>query len=207
MADPEQFTPKGKLVLYTGELVELYNQRNHRQVHEIYGMIELEKMCASIVENPRNLGVYRIIEISSILCSAHMIPRDQDKVIFYINNYINWDQYNQLYDPDWIEKGIKNVDAVAYKLGLALPRAINQRLEVAREEKRKKEEIVKRWKTEAMVAKHQQAKREISSFIEEEENYESDTKDKTDLDQANDDKNQLQLWEEEVEESYKRRLN
>ncbi len=54
-------------------------------------MIELEKMRASIAENLYNLGAYRIIEISSLLRSAHVMPRDQDKVVFYVNNYIDWD--------------------------------------------------------------------------------------------------------------------
>ncbi len=54
-------------------------------------MIELEKIYASIVENLYNFGAYRIIEISLVLRSAHVAPRDQDKVVFYVNNYINWD--------------------------------------------------------------------------------------------------------------------
>ncbi len=100
VADPEWFTPKSKLVTYTEVLVELYNWRNHGQIHEIYGMIKLEKMRVSITENSHNLGAYWIIEISSILRSAHVVPRDQDNLVFYINNYIEWDQFNQLYDPD-----------------------------------------------------------------------------------------------------------
>ncbi len=56
-------------------------------------------MRALIAENSCNLGAHRIIEISSILCSAHVVPKDQDKVVFYVNNYIDWDQFNQLYDP------------------------------------------------------------------------------------------------------------
>ncbi len=57
-------------------------------------MIELEKMRASIAKNLGNLGAHRIIGISSILRSAHVVPRDQDKVVFYVNNYIDWDQFN-----------------------------------------------------------------------------------------------------------------
>ncbi len=53
--------------------------------------------------------------------------------------------------------------------------------------------MVERRKTEAMAAKHQRARGGISSSSEEEENYESDIEDETDLDQANDDKNPLQL--------------
>ena len=55
-------------------------------------------MRALIAKKPCNLGVYWIIEISLILYSTHFIPKDQDKFVFYVNNYINWDQFNQLYD-------------------------------------------------------------------------------------------------------------
>ena len=89
MADPKRFTPKGKPVIYTGAFVELYNWKNGGQVHKIYKMIEFEKMRASTMENPRNLGAHRIIEISSVLRSAHMVLRDQDKFVFYVNNYID----------------------------------------------------------------------------------------------------------------------
>ena len=64
--------------------------------------------------------------------------------VFYINNYIDWDQFNQLYDPDWMDKGIKNADAVSHKLGPALTRATNNRLEVAGKNRQKREEIIKR---------------------------------------------------------------
>ncbi len=100
IADPERSTPKGKRVTYIETLVKFYNWTNCRQVHEIYRMIELEKICISIAENPRNLGIYRIIKISLVLCSAYVVSRDQDKVMFYVNNYIDWDQFNQLYDPE-----------------------------------------------------------------------------------------------------------
>ncbi len=89
MADPERFIPKSKPVTYTGALVELYNWRNRRKVHEIHGMIELEKMRALIAENLYNFGAHPIIEISSVLRNAHVIPRNQNKVMFYINNYID----------------------------------------------------------------------------------------------------------------------
>lgn len=52
-----------------------------------------------------------------------------------------------------MKKGIKNADAVAHKLGPALTRATNHRLEVAREKEQKKGEIVERRKAEAMAAK------------------------------------------------------
>ena len=38
--------------------------------------------------------------------STYVILKDQDRMIFYVNNYIDWDQFNQLYDADWFNKSI-----------------------------------------------------------------------------------------------------
>ena len=86
VADSKRFIPKSKPVTYTVALVELCNRKNRWQVHKIHGMVELEKMPASIAKNPHNLGAHRIIEISLVLRSAHVVPKDQDKVLFYVNN-------------------------------------------------------------------------------------------------------------------------
>ena len=32
-----------------------------------------------------------MIEISLVLHSAHVAPKDQNKFVFYVNNYIDWD--------------------------------------------------------------------------------------------------------------------
>ncbi len=92
-----------------------------------------------------------------------------------------------------MEKDVRNADTVAHKLRLALTKVINQKLEVAKEERRKREKIVERRKIEAMAVKHRGARGGISLSNKEEENYESDIGDKTDSNQANNDKNQLQL--------------
>ena len=182
VADPERFTAKGKPITYTGAFVELYKWRNRGQVHEIHGMVELDKWHASTAENPRNLGAHRIIEVFLVLRSAHVVPRDQDRMVFYVNNYIDWDQFNQLYDADQFNKGIRNADAVARKLGPALIKATNLRFEVAQEQIQKKHKIVERQKVEAAATKQQRDRGGISSSNEDDDNYYSDTDD-TDPDQ------------------------
>lgn len=59
-----------------------------------------------MAENLYNLDIYYIIEISWILYSIYVIPKDQDRFVFYVNNYINWDQFNQLYNVYWFNKSI-----------------------------------------------------------------------------------------------------
>ena len=42
-----------------------------------------------IAKNLRNVDTFQIIEILTVLYSIHMVPKNQDKVVFYVNNYIN----------------------------------------------------------------------------------------------------------------------
>ena len=182
VADPERFTAKSKPITYTGAFVKRYKQRNRGQVHEIHGMVELDKWHALMAENPRNLGAHCIIEVSLVLRNTHVVPRDQDRMIFYINNQIDWNQFNQLYDADQFNKGIRNADAVARKLRPASIKTTNLRLEVAKKEVQKKHEVVERRKAEAAAAKQQRDRRGISSSNEDDDNYYSDTDD-TDPDQ------------------------
>ena len=53
--------------------------------------------------------------------------------------------------------------------------------------------MVERRKTKTMAARRQRAKRGINLSNKEKKNYESNTKDETDPDQAGNDKNPLQL--------------
>ena len=139
-------------------------------------------MHALTAKNLYNVGAHQIIEISSILYSAHIFPKDQDKFVFYINNYIHWDQFNQLYNPDWMEKSIRNADVITRKLKLASTRATNDRLEAAKKKKQKKEEMIERRKAKAMAAKQRRVRGEMSLSSEKEDK--SDTGDNTDPDQA-----------------------
>lgn len=74
-----------------------------------------------------------------------------------------------------------------------MTRATNYRLEVVREEKWKREKILEKQKIEVIAAKWQRVREGINLFSEEKKIYESDTKDKIDLDKV-DDEYLLQLW-------------
>ena len=91
MADPKRFILKDKLVTYIGAFVELYIWKNGRQVYDIHRMIEVKKMRALTIKNSGNLNAHQIIEISLVLHITHMFPKNQDKFMFYINSYIDWD--------------------------------------------------------------------------------------------------------------------
>ena len=50
--------------------------------------------------------------MSTILRSAHIIPTDNTG-IYYVNNYVDWDQYNTIFDPDFLTNGIRDADRIA----------------------------------------------------------------------------------------------
>ncbi len=194
VADPEQFTDKSKPITYIAAFVKLYNWRNSEQVHEIYGMVKFEKMRTSTAKHPRNLGAYHIIEISSILRSVYIIPRNKERIMFYINNYIDWDQFNQLYAPNWLEKGLQNADTVAQKLTPASIKATDLRRDAVRQ----KQKVVDRQKLEAIARKRRRDRGGSSLSIEDNGYYDNETS--TDSDQENglnplgDDWNWKSLW-------------
>lgn len=64
-------------------------------------MVKLEKYPIPKVENYLKLGDQQFYKIFEILQSTHVVPRDTESNNFYLNNYIGWDQFNQLYNPEW----------------------------------------------------------------------------------------------------------
>ena len=61
-----------------------------------------------------------------------------------------------------MDKGIRDVDAIARKLEQALTKVINHGWKVFKEERQKKEEMMKRQKTKVRAAKRQRTIRGIS---------------------------------------------
>ncbi len=84
--------------MYTGTFVEIYNWYYKRLVHETHGMVELEKYQISRAKNPLNQGGQQFYKISEVLQRAHVVPRDIKHNTSYLHKYIDWDQFNQLYD-------------------------------------------------------------------------------------------------------------
>ncbi len=120
-------------------------------------------------KHPRNLGLHYIIKISSILHDAHIIPRNQERIVFYVNNYIDWNQFNQLYALNWLENGIQNADAIAWKFTPASTKATNLR----KKETRKKREVVDQQKVEAIAEKQQRDGERSSLSIKDDRYYDN----------------------------------
>ncbi len=118
VADLQQLDQKEKPIMYIRAFVKIYNWHYRGQIYETYGMVELEKYPISKAKNPLNLGSQQFYKISKILQSAYVVPRDTEGNISYLNNYINKDLFNQLYDPEWQTKRTRFANIIVQNLML-----------------------------------------------------------------------------------------
>lgn len=102
--DPTRQGARGKAARHTGALVELFEWRRGGLVHETHGMFEVARQCPRASKNPRALGAMRFYEIPTIIHCAHLVPKDAGNSVYYVNNWINWEAYNTIYDPDFLAK-------------------------------------------------------------------------------------------------------
>jgi hypothetical protein len=114
-----------KPVVYTGAFIDRLQIMKNSQPHDIHGMIEAQlcscrrsqtEKCWSAKK--RNLGCRYFYALENVVRSAHVIPATPEHETFYVNNYIDWDQYNTLYDPEFLQKGKR----LAQQLGKQLER-------------------------------------------------------------------------------------
>ncbi|KAI9750296.1 MAG: hypothetical protein M4579_006529 [Chaenotheca gracillima] len=113
--DPDRLGDDRKPVVYTGALVEIFRPCNKGKPSKTHGMVEVERWPESKAEVRRNLGRRRFYDMPTILRSAHVVPASGGK--FFINNYIDWDQYNTLYEPDFLEEGARVAQRYSKQLG------------------------------------------------------------------------------------------
>lgn len=63
-------------------------------------MVKLEKYLIPKAKNLLNLGGQQFLKISKVLKFAYIVSKNTKDNIFHLNNYINCDQFNQLYNSE-----------------------------------------------------------------------------------------------------------
>ncbi len=102
-------TPK-----YTGAMVKLLQWRQRGSGNPVHGMVEVEPWPITIRKNPRFLIGERIYSLAHIIRGSHIIPAILPPVQYwFVNNYIDWAQFNTFYDKDFERKRTRTVDKIA----------------------------------------------------------------------------------------------
>jgi hypothetical protein len=90
---------------YTGAFVEVIHPRHYGRINEVHGMIGVERWPEATGAQRRVLGSTRLYPMSTKLRSVHLIPASlKDDEIFFINNYLDWDSINEIYDLECEQK-------------------------------------------------------------------------------------------------------
>ena len=114
--DHERKDDQNKYRRYSGVFLERLKWRNQGLPFQSHGMLEVEVQPASKSLHTRKLGARRAYDISVVIRSARLVPKDPQLTTFYVNNFIDWDQYNTIYEEDFISSGIRTANSLARSL-------------------------------------------------------------------------------------------
>jgi len=93
-----------KSSVYTEILIKRLRKRHQELSHEIHDMIEMKNWSINLIRNSRKLKAHQFYWLTNVIWSAHVMLINENMSIYYVNNYIDWDQYNTLYDEDFLKK-------------------------------------------------------------------------------------------------------
>lgn len=93
-----------KSSVYTEILIKHLRKRHQELSHEIYDMIEMKNWSINLIRNSWKLKTHRFYWLTNVIRSAHVMLMNENMSIYYVNNYIDWNQYNTLYDKDFLKK-------------------------------------------------------------------------------------------------------
>ncbi len=103
-----------QLPKYTWALVKLLQWRRKVSVHPKPGMVEVEPWPTTKTRNQRFFTEERIYSIPHIIIGANVVLATAPQIQYwFVNNYIDWDQFNTLYDESFEMKGTRASDKSA----------------------------------------------------------------------------------------------
>ncbi len=95
---------------YTETLFELKCWINREVTHSMHNMHEVKNFSLNTFQNSRLLNSCRFYDLLHIIHNAHLVSANQTRIRFYINNFIDWNQYNTVYDSNFMTSDKQIVD-------------------------------------------------------------------------------------------------
>ncbi|KAH6192564.1 hypothetical protein HBI15_244640 [Parastagonospora nodorum] len=90
---------------YIGAFSEVLLFNNNGQIDNTTGMLSVRRRAWNAAPKRRTLQAFKFYDLSTIIRPVHLVPRDlpdsttRTTMSYYVNNYIDWDEYNRLYSP------------------------------------------------------------------------------------------------------------
>ncbi len=101
-----------KSVQYLKTLIELLKFKNNEVLDALHDMIEVKQWSKNTVKKSQYLECRQFYNMSTILRSAHLISTESKK-FFYVNNYIDWNTFNILYEESFLKKKVRKTNELA----------------------------------------------------------------------------------------------
>ena len=93
-------------------MIKLLQFKGKEIFHKFYDMIEVGSYSFKKLKTQRQLRFRRIFEMIDILKNVYIVfdfmISDKHNFILYINNYVDWDFYNTLYNMNFMKKKQEN---------------------------------------------------------------------------------------------------
>ncbi len=101
-----------KSVQYSRTLIELLKFKNNEVLNALHNMIEIKQWSKNTVKKSWYLECWWFYNMNTILWSAHLISTESKK-FFYVNNYIDWNTFNILYEKSFLKKRVWKMNELA----------------------------------------------------------------------------------------------
>lgn len=113
--DHKQLNDKSKCRVYIDALIALHRLKNNEKVNKIHEMFEVKSVSITMTKQSRELHNHCFFEMHDILRSAHIILIEREKH-YYVNNFVDWNQYNTIYNSEFMTKDIRIADKFAKQI-------------------------------------------------------------------------------------------
>ncbi|KAH4124254.1 hypothetical protein HBH47_072980 [Parastagonospora nodorum] len=103
--DHTRYDKDGKHMAYIRAFSEVLLFNNNGQIDNTTGMLSMRRRAWNAAPKRRTLQAFKFYDLSTIIRPVHLVPRDlpdsttRTTMSYYVNNYIDWDEYNRLYSP------------------------------------------------------------------------------------------------------------
>ena len=92
---------------YINALIEFLQFENSDVIDHHHDMMKVKTWHANDARNSHNIDVWQFYQMFTILHNAHVISIELQNNTYYINNYIDWNTYNIIYDSDFFSQEMR----------------------------------------------------------------------------------------------------
>ncbi|KAH3955999.1 hypothetical protein HBH51_258630 [Parastagonospora nodorum] len=93
----------GKHMAYIRAFSKVLLFNNNGQINNTTGILSVRRRAWNAASKRQILQAFKFYDLSTIIRLVHLVPRDlpnsttRTTMSYYVNNYIDWDEYNRLY--------------------------------------------------------------------------------------------------------------